>query len=153
VGRWLGQRRRADLASDYRRVDTDQIRVDDGRVADDGNYASTALSLNGYHHFPDAGAVRRFSPCVGAGVAWPNEIDIDIEGGDFRPSCDDLEDDGFGFQRIGGVSWRQTERFRRDAELRWLYDGEADLDDGNDIRFEDVDYAPATVQVGFSYDF
>lgn len=153
VGRWFGQRWRADLAYDYRSVDNDEIRVDDGRVADDGNYASTALSLNGYYHFTDAGAVRRFSPYVGAGIAWLNEIDIDIEGGDFRPSYEDLEDDGFGFQLIGGVSWRQTERFRWDAELRWLYYGEADLDDGNDIRLEDVDYAPVTVQVGFSYDF
>ena len=66
---------------------------------------------------------------------------------------DRLEDDGFGFQLIGGVSWRQTERIRWDAELRWLYYGEADLDDGNGVRLEDVDYAPVTVQVGFSYGF
>jgi opacity protein-like surface antigen len=153
VGRWFGPRWRADLGFDYRSVSTDRIEVDDGRVADDGNYASAALSLNGYYHFTDAGAVRRFSPYVGAGIAWLNEIDIDIEGGDFRPSYDDLEDDGFGFQLIGGVSWRQTERIRWDAELRWLYYGEADLDDGNGVRLEDVDYAPVTVQVGFSYGF
>ena len=54
---------------------------------------------------------------------------------------------------MGGVSWRQTDRLRWDAELRWLYYGEADLDNGSGTSLEDVDYAPVTVFVGLSYGF
>ena len=153
VGRWFGERWRADLGFDYRSVDIDRIKVDDGRVADDGNYASSALSLNGYYHFTNPRAERAFSPYLGAGVVWLNEIDIDLEGGDFRPAYEDLEDDGFGVQVMGGVSWRQSSRIRWDAELKWLYYGEADLDNGNQASLESLDYAPLTLQLGFSYEF
>lgn len=153
LGRWFGSRWRADLGYDYRSVDNDEIKLADGRVADDGNFASAAVSLNGYYHFSDGRAERRFSPYVGAGVVWLQEIDIDLEGRDFDSSYEDLEDDGFGVQVMGGVSWRQTDRLRWDAELRWLYYGEADLDNGSGTSLEDVDYAPVTVFVGLSYGF
>jgi opacity protein-like surface antigen len=153
IGRWIGSRWRADLEWAYRSNDSDRIKLDDGRVADDGNYASTALSINGYYHFADGRAPRRWSPYVGAGLAWINEIDIDLEGRDFDNTYEDLEDDGFGVQVMGGLSWRQSERLRWDAELRWLYFGEADLENGSDVRLEGLDYAPVTLTIGLSYEF
>ncbi len=153
VGRWFGDRWRADLGFDYRTVDNDRIKLDDGRVADDSNYASTGVSLNGYYHFTDGRAERRFSPYVGAGLVWLNEIDIDLEGDSFDATYEDFEDDGFGVQLIGGVSWRQSKRWRWDAELRWLYYGEADLDNDNGNTLEGLDYTPVTAYVGVSYAF
>ena len=153
VGRWFGERWRADLEWVYRSNDNDRVRLDDGRVARNGNYASTAFSLNGFYHFTDGRAVGRISPYVGAGLAWVNEIDIDLEGADFGRDYEDLEDDGFGVQVMGGLSYRQTRSLRWDAEVRWLYFGEADLDNGAGTRLEDVDYAPLTAFVGLSYEF
>ena len=153
AGRWFGERWRADLEWAYRSNDNDKVKLDDGRVSDDGNLASSALSLNGYYHFSDASAIGRWSPYVGAGLAWVNEIDIDLEGSDFDGRYEDLEDDGFGVQIMGGFSYRQSERLRWDAELRWLYFGEADLETGQDVKLEGVDYNPLTLAVGFSYGF
>lgn len=151
VGRWFGNRWRADLEWAYRSNDNDDIQLDDGRVADDGNIASSALSLNGYYHFTDGRAIGRISPYVGAGIAWVNEVDVDLEG--LGAEYEDLEDDGFGAQFMGGLSYRQTKRLRWDAEVRWLYFDEADLDNGEGIALESVDYNPLTLSLGFSYAF
>lgn len=154
VGRWFSERWRADLEWAYRSNGNDRIRLDDGRVADDGNYASTTLALNGFYHFSDGREVGKLSPYIGAGLAWVNEIDIDLEGGpDFGRDYEDLEDDGFGVQFMGGVSYRQSRSLRWDAELRWLYFGEADLDNGRGTRLDDLDYAPLTGFIGLSYEF
>ena len=88
---------------------------------------------------------------MGAGLAWVNEIDIDLE--DLGKEYEDLEDDGFGVQVMGGFSYRQSERLRWDVELKWLYYGEADLDNGEGVALESVDYAPVTLFAGFSYGF
>lgn len=151
VGRWFGDRWRADLEWAYRSNDNDDIKLDDGRVADDGNLASSALSLNGYYHFTDGKKIGRISPYVGAGIAWVNEIDSDLEG--LGGEYEDLEDDGFGAQLMGGLSYRQSKRLRWDAEVRWLYFDEADLDNGEGVALESVDYNPLTLSVGFSYAF
>lgn len=153
LGRWFGERWRADAEWAYRSNDNDRIKLDDGRVADDGNYASTTLALNGYYHFADASTVGSWSPYVGAGLAWVNEIDIDLEGRDFDGRYEDLEDDGFGVQLIGGVSYKQSRRLRWEAELRWLYFGEADLDTGDEVKLESLDYNPLTLSIGLSYGF
>jgi len=151
IGRWFGERWRADLEWVYRSNDNDKIELDDGRIDSGNNYASTTLALNGYYHFNDASRIGRISPYVGAGLAWVNEIDIDLE--DLGKEYEDLEDDGFGVQVMGGLSYRQTERLRWDVELKWLYYGEADLDNGDGVALESVDYAPVTLFAGFSYGF
>ncbi len=151
IGRWFHPRWRADLEWAYRSNDNDDIRLADGRRANDGNFASSALSLNGYYHFSDGREIGRISPYVGAGIAWVNEIDIDLEG--LGGEYEDLEDDGFGVQIMGGVSYRQTQRLRWDGEIRWMYFDEADLENGANVKLESVDYNPLTVSIGFSYGF
>ena len=151
VGRWFSKRWRADLEWVYRSNDIDKVELDDGRIDSGNNYASSTLALNGYYHFNDASRIGRISPYVGAGLAWVNEIDIDLE--DLGKEYEDLEDDGFGVQVMGGFSYRQSERLRWDVELKWLYYGEADLDNGEGVALESVDYAPVTLFAGFSYGF
>ncbi len=155
IGRWFGDRWRADVDFTYRSNDHDTFRLDDGRVVDDGNFASTALSVNGYYHFADAFEPRTFSPYVGVGIAYVNEIDIDLEGSGLGDGVviEDLEDDGVGFQLIGGVSWRQNDRLRWEGEVRWLSFGDADLTDDGGNRVADIDYDPFGVYVGLSYEF
>ena len=99
---------------------------------------------------PDGREIGRISPYLGAGLAWVNEIDIDLEG--LGGEYEDLEDDGFGVQVMAGLSYRQSQRLRWDAEVRWLYFDEADLDNAG-VKLESVDYNPLTVTLGFSYSF
>ncbi len=155
VGLWLNERWRVDADWTYRSNDNDEIVLADGRVVGGGNFASTALSLNGFYHFSDPAVPGSFSPFVGAGIAWVNEIDIDLEGGGLGDGVEieDLEDDGVGIQLMAGFSYRQSERLRWDAELRWLYFGETELDGDRGNRLADVDYTPLGVFAGFSYGF
>jgi outer membrane protein W len=150
VGRWFNRNWRADLEWAYRSNDNDEVVLDDGRIADDGNFASSSLSVNAYYHFTDGREIGRISPYLGAGLAWVNEIDIDLEG--LGGEYEDLEDDGFGVQVMAGLSYRQSQRLRWDAEVRWLYFDEADLDNAG-VKLESVDYNPLTVTLGFSYSF
>jgi len=132
AGRWFDDRWRADIEWAYRSNDNDRLKLDDGRVGDSGNFASSGLSLN---------------------VVWINEVDMDIENGEFGKDYEDLEDDGFGAQFMAGLSYRQTERWRWDAEIRWLYYGEVDMDNDRGTRVKDLDYAPLSLFVGASYSF
>jgi outer membrane protein W len=153
AGRWFDDRWRADIEWAYRSNDNDRLKLDDGRVGDSGNFASSGLSLNGYYHFTPGREIGRVSPYVGAGVVWINEVDMDIENGEFGKDYEDLEDDGFGAQFMAGLSYRQTERWRWDAEIRWLYYGEVDMDNDRGTRVKDLDYAPLSFFVGASYSF
>ncbi len=154
VGRWLNERWRIDADWSYRSSDIDELRLDDGRVVTDGNYASSTFSVNAMYHFRDGAAVGQFSPYVGLGLAYVTEIDIDLEGDGIGPNpIEDLEDSGVALQLMGGVSYRQSDRFRWDAELRWLSFGEASLEGDDGQSLTDIDYNPLGVFVGFSYDF
>lgn len=153
VGRWLGDQFRAELEWLYRSNDIKRFESGDGRVATDGNFASSALSLNAYFHFGEATKIGAFSPYVGAGVSWVNEVDIDLEGGDFGPLYEDLEDDGIAIQMMAGVGYRQTARLMWSAELRWLSFGDADLERSGGTRLDGAGYDPFSLFLSVSYGF
>ncbi|NNF51800.1 MAG: hypothetical protein HKN59_05110 [Gammaproteobacteria bacterium] len=153
VGRWITDQFRAEVDWVYRSNSNDRVSTADSRSASDGNLASSALSINGYFHFGETDVVGQFSPFVGAGIAYVNEVDIDLEGGDFGALYEDLEDDGVGFQMMLGAAYRQSDALRWTAELRWLSFGDADLQRSDGTRLADLGYDPLGAFLSVSYEF
>ncbi len=73
VGYRFHPRFSAALAWEYR----SEVALADGQRCADGNYASNVFYLNSYYHFESDSA---WHPCIGAGLGWVQEIDIDLEG-------------------------------------------------------------------------
>jgi outer membrane protein W len=74
VGWRYGNGWATEVAWDYRRHDLERWRGVAGTLASDGDYASNALFVNAYRRFPSAG----WTPYLGAGLGWVQEIDFDL---------------------------------------------------------------------------
>jgi opacity protein-like surface antigen len=143
----------AEFEWNYRRHNLDTLTQGGGNLARDGDFASNILLLNGLYRFsrPDA-----WTPYVGAGVGWVQEIDIDLApaaGGDERGYSDSGQ---FAAQLVAGVEYRMTPQWGVTADARWLRVGSVRLDNevGNpDGSAGPLTYNPLSVQVGLRYDF
>jgi outer membrane protein W len=92
--------------------------------------------------------VKRFAPCVGLGVAWLSEVDIDFEQGGEEVS---YSGDGFGEQLLAGTRYEIGERRFLDPGIRYLSAGEVTMDgEGATTGRVRADYEPwsATLAIG-----
>jgi opacity protein-like surface antigen len=137
-----------ELAWEYRSNDS-EVDLASGARYGDGNYASNTFFLNGYYYFDRRGA---WEPYVGAGLAWIQEVDIDLEGN--GPEQSFSGDGDVGLQVFAGTNYRFNDRWSAHGELRYGAVSGIDLEgENNDGRIRDFDYEPLTFQLGVNYHF
>ena len=138
-----------ELAWEYRTNDS-SVTLADNSVFPDGNYASNMFFLNGFY-YPDVEA-GRWSPYVGGGLSWIQEIDIDLEQNGVETS---LSGDGdIGYQLFAGADYKLDEQWSMGFELRYGSTTGIDLKgEGNDGRYKELDYQPTTLQIGLTYQY
>lgn len=149
VGYQYNENLAVEVAWEYRSNDS-AVSLPGGALFGDGNYASNTFFLNGHYYFDSSSA---FKPYFGAGLAWIQEIDIDLEG---QPQELSYSADGdVGLQVFGGVTYAFSDRFSLQAELRYTQVSGIELEpeEGASGRFLDVDYKPATLQLAALYRF
>lgn len=138
-----------ELSWEYRSNDSETT-LPDTTLFDDGNYASNIFYLNGYYHFDND---KKWTPYLGFGLGWIQEIDIDLEGN--GPEQSYSGDGDIGFQAMFGLEYDLSENWTFNTELRYARFSSIDLDgeDGATGRITDLDYDPLTLGMGFSYYF
>lgn len=151
TGLGFGYRYNANIASEvaleYRTNDV-ASKLSNGEAFDEGDYSSLTLYVNGYYFF-DANSA--WTPYLGAGIGWVEEIDIDLERGGFEQS---LSGDETAFQVMAGVAYQISDAWNLNAELRYSSVSGVDVDGEDfDAEITGLDYDPLTLQVGFSYSF
>lgn len=133
---------------EYRANDSSTTAAD-GVSLPDGNYASNMFYLNGRYALTDK---ARFTPWVGGGLTWVQEIDLDSENSEGERSF--ASSGSMGFQLMAGVDYDLSERFYLSGELRYSSQRSIDLnEEGGSGRVTDIDYQPVTLGVGIGYRF
>jgi opacity protein-like surface antigen len=138
----------ADLDYLYRSNDIDKIKGKGGAtVADGGDLASVAIMANGYYYFDFA---ESWSPYIGLGVGFLQEIDSDVELTG-RNSQKDLEDQVFAWQAMVGAELPIDESWRFYGEGRFMSAPSPDLSNSNGSY--SVDYNNLSLILGIGYQF
>ena len=138
----------ADLEYSYRRNDIDKIEGT-GRaiIADGGDLASVAIIANGYYYFDFSDT---WSPYLGLGVGFLQEIDSDVELVGISDQKD-LEDQLFAWQAMVGAEVPLDESWRFYGEGRFMSAPGADLSNGNGSY--SLNYNNLALIVGIGYQF
>ncbi len=117
-----------------------------GAVVNDGDFASNIFFVNGLRRFP--GAVGKWTPYIGAGVGWVQEIDFDLNsvGADRAWS----KQGKIGLQLIGGAEIPLNKDWSLAADIRMLRLGRVELpaEEGVMGRLSKPSYNPVSVQIG-----
>jgi len=143
----------AEVEWNYRSHSLDALRQGGANLARDGDFASNTLLIHGLRRFPTTSA---WTPYVGAGVGWVQEIDIDVAPSTGGPERSYSASSKFAFQLIAGVEYALTSQWRLIADARWLRAGSVRLDNeaGNPGGSAgSLTYNPFSVQVGIRYNF
>jgi opacity protein-like surface antigen len=115
-------------------------------VVNDGDFASNIFFVNGLRRFP--GAVGKWTPYIGAGVGWVQEIDFDLNsvGADRAWS----KQGKIGLQLIGGAEIPLNKDWSLAADIRMLRLGRVELpaEEGVMGRLSKPSYNPVSVQIG-----
>jgi opacity protein-like surface antigen len=122
-GREFDDRWRLEGEFRYRTNELSSVDLPGGGSISDGDFSSAAIGLNGYWLFGEANSTWR--PFVGAGVAWMQEIDLDLAEAPINGS---YSGDGTAWQLMGGVNWRLSDRWGIDFEARYLDAGNVTMD-------------------------
>jgi opacity protein-like surface antigen len=138
----------ADLEYVYRSNDIDKIEGAGGvRIADGGDLASVAIMANGHYYFDFA---ESWSPYIGLGVGFLQEIDSDVELVGVADQKD-LEDQVFAWQAMIGAEVPVNESWRFYGEGRFMSAPGPDLSNSNGSY--SVDYNNLSLLVGLGYQF
>jgi outer membrane autotransporter protein len=153
IGYRYGNGWAAEVEWNYRSHKLSSLRQGGGTLARDGDFASNILLINGLRRFISASP---WTPYVGAGIGWVQEIDVDI-----KPAAGGVErsysaSSKVAVQLIAGVEYAITQNWRLTADARWLRVGSVQLDNetgnsGGSLR--SLNYNPFSVQVGVRYSF
>lgn len=153
IGYRYGNGWAAEVEWNYRRHSLDALRQGGSNLARDGDFASNIVLINGVRRFQMSGG---WTPYVGAGIGWVQEIDIDITPGNAGAERGYSAGSKSAFQLIGGVEYPLTPRWRLTADMRWLRAGSVRLDNeaGNPGgTASPLKYNPLSVQLGIRYSF
>lgn len=150
IGYAFNRHWRVEAEFTYQSVDHDGVDLGDGASLPSGNYASTALALNGLYSFNAFGS-EKVRTYLGAGVAWLTEVDVDFERGGDEQS---YSGDGVGLQLLGGARYDLGEHVFIDAGLRYLAAGEIEMDgEGRNSGRIKADYDPWAVTIAVGWRF
>jgi len=153
IGYRYGNGWAAEVEWNYRSHALKSLRQGVATLASDGDFASNTLLINGLRRFVSASP---WTPYLGAGIGWVQEIDIDI-----KPAVGGA-DRGYSagskvaFQLIAGVEYALTPNWRLTGDARWLRIGTVAMDNetgnaGGSLR--SLEYNPVSVQIGVRYSF
>ena len=153
VGYRYGNGWAVEVEWNYRSHSLDSLRRGGADLARDGDFASNVVLLNGLYRFASP---RPWTPYLGAGIGWVQEIDLDITpvGGGAERSYS--TGNRVAFQLIAGVEYALTPQWRLSADARWLRVGSVRMDNeyGNGGgSVSSLDYNPFSVQIGLRYSF
>lgn len=133
----------SEVGWEYRTNDS-KTTAADGSVLPDGNYASNIFFLNSRYSLTDG---KRWTPWIGGGLTWIQEIDLDSENIDGERSFSDSG--SVGFQVMAGVDYDFSDRFYLTSELRYGRHSALDLEEeGGNGRVTGIEYQPVTLGVG-----
>lgn len=145
---YMNSRWSSEFAWEYRSNDISSTTAD-GSTLPEGNYASNIFYLNGRYALTEA---KRWTPWVGGGLSWIQEIDLDSEGADSERSFSDSG--SVGFQIMAGVDYDISERIYLSSELRYSSQSDLELkEEGGTGRISDIDYEPITLGLGIGFRF
>lgn len=140
----------AELEWDYRRHNVASLRDAAGAtLGRDGDYASNILFVNGIYRLPARGG---WTPLVGAGLGWLQEIDFDLEGGSVAQSYSRRGETGVqfiaGLERDLGGGWAAA------GQIRWLRVGSVRLGaEGAVGSIDGARYDPLSLHLGVTRRF
>lgn len=138
----------AELEYAYRSNDIDKIKGAGGAtIADGGDLASVAIMANGFYYFDFA---ESWSPYIGVGMGFLQEIDSDVELTGVN-SQKDLEDQVFAWQAMVGAEVPIDEHWRFYGEGRFMSAPSPDLSNSNGSY--SVDYNNLSLILGIGYQF
>ena len=131
---------RAELEFAYRGADASEL---PGAIGSEGDFASTALMVNGIYEFASRG---RWQPFVGVGVGVLTEIDFDVD------VSNEFNDRGsFAAQLIAGTEYALSERLALTGELRYFRAGSVGLSSGGSTL--EADYSTTDLNLGLKLSF
>lgn len=133
----------AEIEFTYRTADASPA----ASVGTGGDFASTALMLNGFYTFDGTGA---FTPYVGLGLGVLSEVDFDVDTG---AAAGEYNDTGpFAVQAMLGARYAVSARVSLYGELRYLSAGSQTLEGPAGSTLE-VDYDSFDALFGLSLQF
>jgi opacity protein-like surface antigen len=130
----------------WRRHDLSSLRRATTTLATDGDFASNIIFVNALRRF--IGQRGGWTPYVGAGIGWVQEIDMDLNSGAAERAWS--RQGRFGVQLIGGAEVPLSQSWRLTADVRLLRVGGVELpaEEGVTGRLAQPRYNPVSVQVG-----
>jgi len=136
----------AELEWNWRRHDLKSLRSGGAALSTEGDFASNIFFVNGLRRF--VGAAGSWTPYVGAGIGWVQEIDFDLNSGNTERAWS--RQGQVGLQLIGGVEVPLGKAWRMVADIRMLQLGKVELpaEEGVTGRLAKPRYDPVSVQVG-----
>ncbi|MFK7855488.1 MAG: OmpW family outer membrane protein [Granulosicoccus sp.] len=133
---------------EYRSNDS-TITAADGTELPSGNYASTSFYVNGRYALTEGSA---WTPWVGAGLSWLQEVDLDSEGSEGERSFSDSS--SVGLQLLAGIDYNLSDQLYLTSEIRYANHTGIDLEEeGGSGRVTDIDYQPVTLGLGLGWRF
>lgn len=133
---------------EYRSNDSSAT-TSDGESFESGNYASNTFYLNGRYAFFNESS---YTPWIGGGAIWTQEIDIDIQS---DATANSFSDSGsVGVQLLAGVDYNLSDRFYLTSEIRYSSQSGLDLTSENSAgHVSDINYQPLTFGLGLGIRF
>ncbi|MEY3669107.1 MAG: hypothetical protein RL258_502 [Pseudomonadota bacterium] len=136
----------AEVEWNYRRHNLKSLRKGSATLVTDGDFASNIIFINGLRRFTSTSG--GWTPYVGAGVGWVQEIDFDLNSTGAERAWS--KQGTLGVQLIAGTEISMTKDWRLTADLRVLRLGSIELpaEEGVTGRLSKPTYNPVSVQVG-----
>jgi opacity protein-like surface antigen len=136
----------SELEWNWRRHDLKSLNRNGSTLASSGDFASNIIFVNGLRRF--IGQAGGWTPYVGAGLGWVQEIDFDINSGGTDHAWS--KKGKIAIQLIGGTEIPLGNAWRLAADVRLLRVGNVELpaEEGVTGRLSQPRYNPVSVQVG-----
>jgi len=135
----------AELGWEYKSND---VTVSSDAFSSKGDYASNFIYLNAIYNFSTS---TRFTPYVGIGGSYIEEIDMDFGTGETAFSFQ--KNGQLGFQFSGGLDFAISDRWSMNWELRNTRFSNFDLTATNKTRVTDLKYNPFVINIGIKLKF
>ncbi|MEM7610648.1 MAG: OmpW family outer membrane protein [Pseudomonadota bacterium] len=138
---------RVELDLTYRSSEINEVTfANGGRQFTEGNFASLTFGVTGLYDFPND---SDWTPYVGAGLAWVQEVDIDFEDASGEIS---YETDDIGIAALAGVRWQSPSApWFIDAEFRYINVGDVEMT--RETGTATAEYNPWTVGISAGWQF
>lgn len=136
----------SELEWNWRRHDLKSLNRGATTLASNGDFASNIIFVNGLRRF--ISPTGSWTPYVGAGLGWVQEIDFDIPSGGTERAWS--KSGKAAVQLIGGTEIPLGDTWRLTADVRVLRIGNVELpaEEGVTGRLTQPRYNPVSVQVG-----